>query len=78
MQHTSTTPEEPERGVVDCRRRLTKVKRESSPEGERRDRRGEKGKGRERERERKEEVEEGGGHVLCIIHAAAFHVYFRV
>lgn len=52
------------------------MKRESSPEGERRDRRGEKGRGKERER--KEEVEEGGGHVLCIIHAAAFHVYFRV
>lgn len=35
-------------------------------------------KGKRGERERKEEVEGGGGHVLCIIHAAAFHVYFRV
>lgn len=39
---------------------------------------------REREKGRKEgEGERGrerrdGGHVLCIIHAGAFHVYFRV
>lgn len=36
---------------------------------------------REREKGRKEVGERekrDGGHVLCIIHAGAFHVYFRV
>jgi len=35
----------------------------------------------EEQRERERERERGGGdggHVLCIIHADAFHVYFRV